>query len=202
MIVFTNGCFDIIHAGHVDLLQRAKALGTRLVVGINSDESVRSIKGVGRPVQDQTARREVLLGLSAVDEVVIFDELTPEELIKKLKPDVLVKGGDWSEDQIIGADFVRALGGQVFSLPLKEGYSSSDIMERIRTNGKVVASTAQKGSSIEKSLDEHLAVLRDVITHNRESIRDCADVILQTFLSGNKVLLCGNGGSAADAQHM
>lgn len=203
MIVFTNGCFDIIHAGHVDLLQRAKALGTRLVVGINSDESVRSIKGVGRPVQDQTARREVLLGFSAVDEVVIFDELTPEVLIKKLKPDVLVKGGDWSEDQIVGADFVRALGGQVFSLPLKAGYSSSDIVDRIRTNGALGSLKVEnEGSSVEKSLNEHLAVFRDVITHNRESIKDCADVILQTFLSGNKVLLCGNGGSAADAQHM
>jgi D-sedoheptulose 7-phosphate isomerase len=204
MIVFTNGCFDIVHAGHVDLLNRAKALGTRLVVGINSDESVRAIKGVGRPVQDQEARREVLLGLSAVDEVLIFNELTPEDLIRKVKPDVLVKGGDWSEDQIIGADFVRELGGQVFSLPLKDGHSSSEIIDRIRKNDAVTtpAENHAEGSSIDRSLDEHLAVFQDVVRYNRAAIEECADVIKQTFATGNKVLLCGNGGSAADAQHM
>ncbi|MEQ1921556.1 MAG: adenylyltransferase/cytidyltransferase family protein, partial [Pyrinomonadaceae bacterium] len=111
MIVFTNGCFDIIHPGHVDLLSRAKALGDKLVVGINSDRSVSSIKGPGRPLQDQESRKAVLMGLSSVDEVVIYDELTPEETIKQLKPDILVKGNDWKEDEIIGADFVKANGG-------------------------------------------------------------------------------------------
>src|SRR5687768_13620853 len=124
MIFFTNGCFDIIHAGHIDLLERARALGTRLIVGINSDESVRAIKGAGRPVQDEDARRAVLLGLRAVDDVIIFDELTPEQLIKSIRPDVLVKGGDWTINEIIGADFVQSYGGQVMSLPLKDGYSS------------------------------------------------------------------------------
>src|SRR5689334_13438952 len=118
MIVFTNGCFDIIHPGHIDLLEKARSLGTRLVVGINSDRSVRSIKGAGRPLQDQEARKAVLLGLKAVDEVVIFDDPTPENIIREIKPDVLVKGGDWQEDEIIGSDFVKASGGSVVRIPL------------------------------------------------------------------------------------
>src|SRR5690348_7035676 len=94
-VVFTNGCFDILHPGHIDLLERARALGTRLIVGINSDASTRTIKGPDRPVQSQEERREILLGLRAVDEVIIFEELTPENIIKNIKPNVLVKGGDW-----------------------------------------------------------------------------------------------------------
>src|SRR5690606_25456531 len=94
-VVFTNGCFDLIHPGHIDLLNKAKALGDKLVVGLNSDSSVRQMKGVGRPVVSQEARKAVLLGLKAVDDVVIFDELTPENIIREIRPDVLVKGGDW-----------------------------------------------------------------------------------------------------------
>ncbi|MCC7306755.1 MAG: D-glycero-beta-D-manno-heptose 1-phosphate adenylyltransferase, partial [Acidobacteria bacterium] len=133
MNVFTNGCFDILHRGHIDLLERARALGDKLIVGLNSDDSVRRIKGAGRPVQDQASRQAILLGLKSVDEVIIFDELTPENLIHKIKPDILVKGGDWKVDEIIGADFVRQNGGQVFSLPLIEGYSSSAIIEKMAT---------------------------------------------------------------------
>ena len=202
MIVFTNGCFDIIHAGHIDLLQRAKALGTRLIVGINSDESVRAIKGIGRPVQDENARKEVLLGLLSVDEVVIFNELTPENLIKNIKPDVLVKGGDWLEAEIIGADFVRAYGGQVSSLPLKKGYSSSEIVDRIKKDSTPPGKSFNDGSLVESSLNQHLEVFQSIVDQGARSINDCAQMILQTFVSGNKVLLCGNGGSAADAQHM
>src|SRR5476651_917782 len=128
-LVFTNGCFDILHPGHIDLLERARGLGEKLVVGINSDRSVRAIKGAGRPLQGQEARKTVLLGLRAVDEVLIFDELTPENLIKKVKPDILVKGGDWKENEIIGADFVKANGGKVFSLPLIEGFSTTEIVD-------------------------------------------------------------------------
>ena len=122
MIVFTNGCFDILHPGHVDLLERAKALGTRLIVGINSDESVRKIKGSGRPFMMQDERAAVLMGLQAVDEVRIFDEMTPERLIREIRPDVLVKGGDWKPEEIIGSDFVTANGGKVLSLPLMGGF--------------------------------------------------------------------------------
>src|SRR5262249_24908978 len=111
MIVFTNGCFDIIHPGHVDLLERAKRFGSKLIVGLNSDDSVRAIKGPGRPYISQEDRKAVLMGLSSVDEVIIFDELTPERLIHQLKPDVLIKGGDWKSSEIIGADFVLQNGG-------------------------------------------------------------------------------------------
>ena len=131
-VVFTNGCFDILHPGHIDLLKRARKLGTKLVVGINSDRSVRSIKGAGRPLQDQEARRAVLSGLSMVDEVVIFDELTPENLIKQIKPDVLVKGGDWPGDQIVGREEVEAAGGRVVSIHIVPGYSTSAILRKIR----------------------------------------------------------------------
>ena len=202
MIVFTNGCFDIIHAGHIDLLQRAKALGTKLIVGINSDESVRAIKGSGRPVQAENARKEVLLGLLSVDEVVIFNELTPENLIKSIKPDVLVKGGDWREEEIIGADFVRGYGGQVFSLPLKDGYSSSEIVDRIKSNSGRGTPVASTESSIETSLKQHIEVFQSIIDQGGTAFNECARMILHTFIAGNKVLLCGNGGSAADAQHM
>src|SRR5262245_59162169 len=133
-VVFTNGCFDLIHPGHIDLLERAKALGTKLVVGINSDDSVRAIKGASRPYLSASDRAVILMGLSAVDEVVIFDEATPERLIEKIKPDVLVKGGDWPVEQIVGADLVLRNGGKVFSLPLRDGYSSSAIVEKIQKN--------------------------------------------------------------------
>ena len=113
MIVFTNGCFDIRHRGHVQLLQKARALGSKLIVGINSDRSVRSIKGPGRPVFSAEDRAEVLLALDCVDEVLVFDGLTPQDLIEEIEPDVLVKGGDWSQDEIVGADFVRNRGGKV-----------------------------------------------------------------------------------------
>lgn len=200
MKVFTNGCFDIIHAGHVDMLERARALGTELVVGINSDSSVRKIKGADRPIQDQAARKAVLLGLSSVDEVLIFDELTPEHLIKDVKPDILVKGGDWKPDEIIGADFVRSYGGKVFSLPLVDGYSSSKIVDQIKND--VPAENMKGNSVVEASLDQHIDILRSVREGHISSIEESANLILQTFKAGKKVLLCGNGGSAADAQHI
>lgn len=205
--VFTNGCFDILHAGHVDLLNRAKALGTKLIVGINSDESVRKIKGPDRPVQDQEARKAVLLGLAAVDEVVIFDELTPERVIKEIKPDVLIKGGDWKPDEIIGADFVTASGGQVHSLPLVEGFSSSKIIEKSRDWAASVAhagETAEKSpqTAIDRSLAQHREVFDRVIADLKPTIAESAQILIDTVKSGKKVLICGNGGSAADAQHI
>ncbi|MEJ7623126.1 MAG: D-glycero-beta-D-manno-heptose 1-phosphate adenylyltransferase [Pyrinomonadaceae bacterium] len=200
MIVFTNGCFDILHAGHVDLLERCRALGDRLIVGLNSDQSVRSIKGNDRPVNDENARAAVLRGLSSVDEVIIFNELTPERLISEVKPDFLVKGGDWPKSEIIGADFVEDYGGTVLSLPLKVGFSSSAILERIATSP--AAPSGDDMGEIDRSLDQHQAVMTTVSTSCKEAIRECVDLIIETFHSGNKVLLCGNGGSAADAQHI
>ena len=197
-VVFTNGCFDILHPGHVDLLERARTLGDKLVVGINSDASVRAIKGADRPFQNQQDRKRVLLGLSSVDEVVIFDELTPERLIHDIKPDVLVKGGDWKTDEIIGADFVLKRGGSVRSLPLVNGFSSSDIVSRIQS-----PTYGRSGTAVHRSgLNEHVDVFNRLLETQVESIDACAKIISETFEQGGKVLLCGNGGSAADAQHI
>jgi D-sedoheptulose 7-phosphate isomerase len=197
-VVFTNGCFDILHPGHVDLLERARALGDKLVVGINSDASVRAIKGGNRPYLNQDDRKRVLLGLSSVDEVVIFDELTPEILIHDIRPDVLVKGGDWKPNEIIGADFVLQRGGSVHSLPLVDGFSSSEIVNRIQSSPH----GSPGNSGTESGLDEHLQVFRRLVEMQIPSIDECARIISDTFDSGRKVLLCGNGGSAADAQHI
>ncbi|MEP7212218.1 MAG: D-glycero-beta-D-manno-heptose 1-phosphate adenylyltransferase [Acidobacteriota bacterium] len=199
-IVFTNGCFDILHPGHVRFLEEAKALGTKLIVGINSDASVRSIKGPTRPVQDQDSRRAVLLGLRSVDEVLVFEQSTPEDIIKDIKPDILVKGGDWTIDQIIGGDFVRSYGGEVFSLPLLNGHSSSNIVARLTSSGDSLESN--KDSPIAASLGQHQEIFSSLLAGHQRSIERCADIICETFRGGGKVLLVGNGGSAADAQHI
>ncbi|SNZ04008.1 FMN adenylyltransferase [Persephonella hydrogeniphila] len=135
-IVFTNGCFDIIHAGHVDYLEKAKKLGDILIVGLNSDASVRRIKGKDRPVNIQEHRKRVLEALKPVDLVIIFDEDTPEKLIKQIKPDVLVKGGDWKIENIVGADFVRSYGGQVKTIDFVYDISTTKIIQKARKTGK------------------------------------------------------------------
>ena len=132
-IVFTNGCFDLLHRGHVTYLQEAAALGDRLVIGLNSDNSVRRQgKGPERPLNDQDSRAKVLSALRLVDAVVIFEEDTPLALIEAIVPDVLVKGGDWSEDRIVGAEVVRKNGGEVKSLALVEGFSTTALVEKVR----------------------------------------------------------------------
>jgi rfaE bifunctional protein nucleotidyltransferase chain/domain len=130
--VFTNGCFDVIHPGHVALLSQARKLGHYLLVGINSDRSVRALKGQGRPLQDEHARAQVLAALQDVDGVVVFDEDTPLELIRALVPDVLVKGGDYAPEQVVGREEVERAGGRVVSVPLVPGHSSSSVAERMR----------------------------------------------------------------------
>ena len=132
-LVFTNGCFDLLHAGHVRYLSEARALGDALVVALNSDRSVRALKGEGRPILNEQERLEVIAALEAVDYVIGFDEETPRELIAALLPDVLVKGGDWPLDQIVGRDEVEAAGGKVLSLPYVEGSSTTEIIERIKS---------------------------------------------------------------------
>jgi rfaE bifunctional protein nucleotidyltransferase chain/domain len=131
-LVFTNGCFDLLHPGHVRYLAAARALGDALVVALNSDRSVRVLKGEGRPILSEKERAEVIAALEAVDYVIVFDEETPRELVAELLPDVLVKGGDWPVDQIAGRQEVEAAGGKVLSLPFVEGASSTDIIERIK----------------------------------------------------------------------
>jgi D-sedoheptulose 7-phosphate isomerase len=207
--VFTNGCFDIIHAGHVDFLRRAKELGSTLIVGLNSDSSIRAIKGPGRPINDQESRRSVLEALRWVDQVIIFDEPTPERLISEIKPDILVKGGDWGEGEIIGSDFVKSYGGKVITLALLEGFSTSAVIERIQKpnfsgSAKVINQAAEdnSGSTITTSLKQHLTSFEDFLNKCEDSIRQSADVIFDCISNGGKILICGNGGSAADAQHL
>ena len=130
-VVFTNGCFDLLHPGHVRYLAEARALGDALIVALNSDASVRRLKGEGRPVLNESERAEVMAALAAVDFVTVFDEETPRRLIADLLPDVLVKGGDWPIETIVGREEVEAAGGRVLSLPYIEGSSTTDIIERI-----------------------------------------------------------------------
>ena len=130
-IVFTNGCFDLLHIGHVRYLEEAKALGDVLVIGVNSDTSVRKLKGRKRPILPEEERTEILSGLGCVDYVTLFDEIDPLKLITSLHPDVLVKGGDWAKEQIVGGDQVERAGGEVFVIPFVKGASTSNLIETI-----------------------------------------------------------------------
>ena len=134
-LVFTNGCFDILHAGHVDYLQMARQLGNGLLVGLNNDESVRKLKGDSRPIVDEKARAMVLAALEAVDAVVLFKEETPGRLIDQVQPDVLVKGGDYLAEKIVGYQTVTAKGGRVKVLPFLEGHSTTNIIKKIKEQG-------------------------------------------------------------------
>lgn len=131
-LVFTNGCFDILHLGHVTYLAQARQLGDALVVGLNSDASVRRLKGPSRPVNDQNARAQLLAALECVDYVVVFEEDTPFNVITQVVPDVLVKGGDYSIDNIVGADFVMQNGGNVLTIPFVDGFSTTSIIENLK----------------------------------------------------------------------
>jgi len=131
-VVFTNGCFDLLHPGHIALLERARALGDALVVGVNTDRSVRELKGAARPLLAEQERAEVLAALAAVDFVTLFDEPTPRELIASLLPDVLVKGADWGPNNIVGREEVEASGGRVVSMELEPGWSTSALLETVR----------------------------------------------------------------------
>ncbi len=130
-VVFTNGCFDVLHIGHLRVLEKARSLGDVLVVGINSDSSVARLKGPQRPIIPELERKEMLEGLRAVDFVTIFEEETPYELIKKIRPTVLVKGGDWPVDKIVGHELVAQWGGVALSLPFVPGHSTTDILQKI-----------------------------------------------------------------------
>lgn len=130
-IVFTNGCFDVIHRGHIEYLSKAADLGDVLILGLNSDQSVSQLKGEGRPILDQETRSKILASIKFVDRVVIFDEETPINLISKVIPDVLVKGADYSQREIVGADIVRNNGGEIVTIELVEGQSSSNIIQKI-----------------------------------------------------------------------
>ena len=132
-IVFTNGVFDLLHVGHLRYLQQARALGDALIVGLNSDRSVRQVKGPARPITAEAERAEILEALACVDGVVIFDEPTPHDLIEALQPDILVKGADWAADAIVGRDIVEARGGRVVRVPIEPGHSTTALIEKIRS---------------------------------------------------------------------
>jgi D-glycero-beta-D-manno-heptose 1-phosphate adenylyltransferase len=131
-VVFTNGCFDLLHPGHIRSLEQARSLGDVLVVGLNSDQSVRQVKGDSRPVIPEDERAEVLAALAAVDYVVLFADSTPRNVIAQLLPDILVKGADWGATEVVGREEVEAAGGRVESVPLEAGYSTTRILEKIR----------------------------------------------------------------------
>lgn len=134
-IVFTNGCFDLLHHGHIDYLSKASDLGDVLVIGVNSDSSVKKLnKGTNRPLQNENDRALILSSLQFVEALIIFEEDTPLELIKIIQPDVLVKGGDWKENEIVGADVVKAKGGTVVVIPFVDGYSTTDIEKKIKNS--------------------------------------------------------------------
>ena len=131
-VVFTNGVFDLLHPGHVRYLQAARAEGDALIVGVNSDRSVRTNKGPSRPITPEAERAEILAALACVDAVAIFDDLTPADIIRQIQPDVLVKGADWAADAIVGRDTVEARGGKVVRVSIEEGWSTTKIVEKIR----------------------------------------------------------------------
>ncbi len=136
-VVFTNGVFDLLHPGHVRYLREARRLGDALIVGVNSDRSVRANKGPDRPLTPEAERAEILVALECVDAAVIFDEDTPHDLISTLQPDVLVKGADWGENAIVGREIVEARGGRVVRVPVERGYSTSGIVEKIRSSRRI-----------------------------------------------------------------
>ncbi len=149
--MFTNGCFDLLHPGHIRYLEKARAEGDLLVVALNSDASVRRIKGPERPIQNEDERSEVIAGLQCVDFVTLFDEETPYEIIEELLPDVLVKGGDWPVDQIVGRQTVEGHGGKVISIAFETGHSTSNIIRRIR--GTAQQSVGEAGRGVRASGD-------------------------------------------------
>lgn len=131
-VVFTNGVFDLLHPGHIRYLRAARAEGDILIVGVNSDRSVQAIKGPSRPITPEAERAEILSALTSVDAVTIFDEDTPAEIIRRVQPDVLVKGADWGENAIVGRDTVEARGGRVVRMPIEEGWSTSELLKKVR----------------------------------------------------------------------
>src|SRR5581483_10365220 len=142
-IVFTNGCFDLLHVGHMHLLREAKKLGDVLIVGLNSDASVKRLKGPERPIVNQPDRADAIAALESVDYLVVFDELDPMELLRTIRPDVLVKGNDYQEAQVVGSDFLKSYGGTVHLVPLRQGVSTSRIVEKIRTENAAASRLAR-----------------------------------------------------------
>lgn len=206
-LVSTNGCFDLLHAGHTRFLEQARQLGEMLVVGLNSDASVRAVKGPDRPYVSQGERAEVLAALACVDYVVVFDDLLPTSFLELLKPDFHVKGGDYQPDSMPETETVRRSGGQVVILPLVGGFSTSRLTERIA--GYAPASAVASETPATTAFDHALRYLLDGANLRRRAAYQLAETVVtaahrstDAIQSGHKLLFCGNGGSAADAQHI
>jgi len=206
-IVTTNGCFDLIHPGHVTFLKNARSLGSKLVIGLNSDSSVRRLKGKGKPILSEADRATMLDALSCVDGVVVYSDDLPIKFLDLVKPDIHCKAADYSANALPEADTVRKNGGEVAILPLTEGVSSSQIIERIRASTEVTGEDEtdpidDAENSVMQYFMDSSNLYRQTAYQLKNSVINFADIISETLLSGNKILICGNGGSAADSQHI
>jgi D-sedoheptulose 7-phosphate isomerase len=207
-VVFTNGCFDLIHRGHVEYLSQARALGDILVVALNSDESVRNIKGLERPLMPLADRAAVVAALAAVDYVTSFDEPTPLELIRALPVQILVKGDDWPEDLVVGGDVVRQRGGRVACLSSgAPGLSTSAILERLRDGRGAAQPGAERDAAggvldaLAAEVGESLEVHAQILGRCGEAFVRAAGLIGRALRDGGALYAFGNGGSAADSHH-
>lgn len=207
-VITTNGCFDLIHPGHIQFLEMAANLGDKLIVGINSDRSVRTLKGEGKPLLSEQDRALMLSALSSVDAVIIFDDLLPNRFLEQIQPDIHCKAGDYSADNLPEKKVVEKYGGSIHILPLVEGFSSSSLLNRIRSEGQDVKDNS--GTHPLKSKEEQILsyllsssnLFRQSAYGLKDLIAEASEQINEVLRENNKILLCGNGGSAADSQHI
>jgi len=207
-IVTTNGCFDILHQGHIQYLAQARSLGDILIVGVNSDSSVRQIKGADRPINHETDRAGTLAALRSVDRVVVFNDVLPNDFLSFVKPDIHCKGGDYDVSRLPEAEIVMRYGGEICIIPFVSGYSTSQLIDRIvlaEDSNNILNHSSGNVSNNYKEILKHLVVSNNVIkqiarqlTANIEAL---ALFLIETLQTKHKILICGNGGSAADAQH-
>ena len=207
-IVTTNGCFDLIHSGHINFLKNAKSLGSKLIVGLNSDSSVRKLKGMGKPILSELERATLLAALQCVDEVVVYNDDLPNKFLDLIKPHIHCKAADYSADSLPEAETVRKNGGEISILPLIEGISSSQIIEKIQSSIQLAAGENQSKmiDDTEKRVMQYFMdssnLYRQTAYNLKNSVTRFANKVTETLQSGHKILICGNGGSAADSQHI
>jgi D-sedoheptulose 7-phosphate isomerase len=211
-IVFTNGCFDILHIGHIRYLQEARQLGDALIVGINKDTSVAALKGKGRPIIPFAERAEIVAALKCVDYTIGFDEPSPDNLIREISPDFHVKGGDYNIDKLPEANLVRALGGREVIVNMVEGYSTTRLIRNILDHygkpAETIYSTLEKRTysnvcqQVIDQLQENINIKKAMIVSMPEKISRAAEMVTKAYQDGKKLLLIGNGGSTDDAQHI